>query len=101
MTSEQLMGPDSCNGAARAPRLVPVQERALRALWQGPVMREQLDRVAGTSNSPETVRQLRSKGIEIECTIVEKVDRDGRACWPGRYSLMPAARVLLRSWGFA
>jgi hypothetical protein len=90
----------AANGVIKPPRLTLKQQRTIRALVDGPVMREDLDRLTGASNSPETVRQLRSKGVDIICVLVMKVNRDGQPCWPGRYSLTPTARQLVRTWGF-
>lgn len=61
--------------------------RALRALLSGPVMREDVDRIAGASNGPAVIRQLRRQGLEIRCEVVKRIDRDGKACRPGRYSI--------------
>ncbi len=33
-------------------------------------MREELDRIAGSSNGPETISSLRSRGLEIPCEPV-------------------------------
>jgi len=72
--------------------------RLLRALMNGPVMRENADRIAGCSNSPELVRGLRHKGLEIPCERVERFDRDGNTCWPGLYQLTPADKAIARDW---
>lgn len=68
-------------------RLSPRQRRALLALRSGPVMREALDRIAGASNSPHIIMELRRMGLVIECERLHFLDRDGRACRPGRYTL--------------
>lgn len=72
------------------PRFTPRQARALEMLKPGHwITREQLDRGAGASNSPDLIQQLRRKlgydGIEME--HFEATDRDGRPCRPGRYRL--------------
>ena len=61
--------------------------RALRALALGPLMREELDRVSGSSNGPEVVAALTRAGWRIECERLDRIDRDGRPCKPGRYTL--------------
>lgn len=68
------------------------QRRALQALLRGPVMREDLDGIAGASNSPHVVSELRRMGLVIDCERVECTDRDGKPCRPGRYSLAATAR---------
>ena len=72
--------------------LTPRQARALQSLLHAAVMREELDRIAGASNSPEVVSQLRQKGLHIECDRVPAIDRDGRPCTPGQYRLAPESR---------
>ena len=61
--------------------------RALRALAAGSLMREELDRVSGSSNGPEVVAALIRAGWRIECERLDRIDRDGRPCKPGRYTL--------------
>ena len=76
----------------------PRHLRALTALERGPVMREELDRIAGCSNGPQLVGDLRELGLKIECERVRMIDRDGRPCCPGRFYLTEAARAQLRAW---
>ena len=71
----------------------PRQRRALLALLNGPVSREQLDRITGASNSPSVIQRLRCKGFEIPCSSTEATDRDGRPCQPGAYSLTDADKA--------
>jgi len=98
-TEVTLSAPDSANSTNR-PKFTPRQMRALWALWNGPLMREALDRAAGVSNGPQLVADLVAKGIDIHCELVKRVDRDGRACWPGLYSLTDKGRETLRAWGW-
>jgi hypothetical protein len=66
----------------------PRQIRALRALLDGPMRRENLDRTCGVSNGPDLVDKLRQRGIRITCdTSTPVVDRDGRRAYPGVYTL--------------
>jgi len=81
------------------PKLTQRQMRAINALRSRPIMREELDRLAGCSNSPELVRQLRCKGLDIECQKISVLDRDGKVCKSGRYEFAPEAIVTLRAWG--
>lgn len=66
------------------------QSRVLLALmtrldW---IWREEIDRIAGASNGPEIIRQLRHHhGIEIDMRKVPAIDRDGRPCEPGQYKI--------------
>jgi hypothetical protein len=72
----------------RNPRL----SRALVALIQGGIFREQLDSFAGASNSPEIVRRLRKMGVQVICDRVLKIDRDGKFCRCGFYRLDDLSR---------
>lgn len=66
------------------------QNRVLEALLarQGWIWREDIDRIAGASNGPEIIAQLRHHhGIEIDMRKVPKIDRDGRPCEPGQYKI--------------
>lgn len=70
----------------------PRYYRALRALAAGPLMREELDRAAGASNGPDMVADLIKAGWHITCQRLERIDRDGRPCKPGRYTLQADQR---------
>ncbi|WP_322997198.1 hypothetical protein [Castellaniella sp.] len=60
--------------------------------------REDLDRVAGASNGPDIVAALRRKGLDIPCVLREGIDRDGRPCKTGEYSLTESDRAALAVW---
>ena len=85
---------DSANFSTDNPRHL----RAIRLLMIRPVKREELDRVAGCSNSPELVAELRRRGLEIPCTRVSCLDRDGRECRPGIYHLTEKDRRIIHRW---
>ena len=76
-------------------QLTQRQRIALNALLQGPVSREALDRVAGCSNGPELIAELRRMGFQIPCQRVKKIDRYGHVCHPGVYSLSVYDRLVL------
>jgi hypothetical protein len=63
----------------------PRQLRVLHALLRGPLTREQLDRVAGASNGPEVVAQLRRGGLTLPCRREPVFDRDGQPIKRGVY----------------
>jgi hypothetical protein len=88
--------PNNANSTA-AKRFTPRQKRLIDALLttDGWISRESVDRIAGASNGPQIVLELRRKltgddGIEME--KVESTDRDGRSCKPGRYRLTGQGR---------
>ena len=82
------------------PKLTPRQSRLINAFMQGPLMREAVDKVTGSSNGPNIVAQLREKGLDIPCTLIDAVDRDGNVCRPGRYELSARDRERLATGGW-
>lgn len=74
------------------------EQRAIKALSNGTIMRENLDFISGCSNSPELVAGLRRKGLSVPCERVERFDKDGNSCWPGRYSFTPEDRQIVSEW---
>jgi len=76
----------------------PRHLRALQALRVRALPRQSLDAVAGCSNGPELVAELRRRGLDLPCTRIDAVDRDGRPCKPGVYHLSDADRRRLSKW---
>lgn len=76
----------------------PRHLRAIQVLLARPVPREQLDAVAGASNSPELVAELRRRGLDAPCERISFIDRDGKQCRPGVYSLTIGDRRKIYSW---
>jgi hypothetical protein len=72
--------------------------RALRALREGEKRREQLDVIAGCSNGPQLVAELRRLGLEVPCKFVDGIDRDGRPIKRGVYWLTEEDRKKLDEW---
>lgn len=79
-------------------RLTPRQTRAITGLLARPLKREELDRVAGCSNSPDLIACLRRKGLDVPCERVKVVDRDGHDCEAGRYSFTDADKLKAKAW---
>lgn len=81
---------DGASKPTKLPRFTPRQARVLEALLPGRwVDREPLDRIAGSSNSPDVIWKLRHKigQDSIDMELIEGIDRDGRPCRTGRYRL--------------
>ena len=76
----------------------PRHLRVIQAVTVRPVPREELDRVAGCSNGPALVADLRDLGLDMPCTRTKKLDRDLFACWPGVYHLTERDRRKLNAW---
>lgn len=76
--------------------------RALQALLTRPIPREHLDRVAGCSNGPALIAELRALGLPakdcLPCDRVPCFDRDGEEVRRGVYSLTPAGRRRVQAW---
>ena len=81
---------DCASKPINLPRFTPRQVRVLEALLPGRwVDREPLDRIAGSSNSPDVIWKLRHKigQDSIDMELIDGTDRDGRPCRTGRYRL--------------
>ena len=76
----------------------PRQLRALTVLLRRPLSREALDHIAGCSNGPELVAELRRRGLDVPCERIRFIDRDGFTCRPGVYSLTTADRRKVHAW---
>lgn len=76
----------------------PRHLRALAALLRRPLPREHLDRVAGATNSPELVAELRRRGLDVPCERIRFIDRDGYTCRPGVYALSNQDRRMVNAW---
>ncbi len=76
----------------------PRHLRVIPALMARPRLREEIDKIAGCSNGPELVAELRRRGLELPCERITFVDLDGCDCSPGIYSLTPKDRRLVWAW---
>lgn len=99
----ELSAFNTCAHASRTRPMTPRQQRVVHALlhtreW---ISREAIDRIAGASNGPEIIRQLRQRlGQDaIDMERVNVLDRDGQPVQPGRYLLTAAGRLRLAEMG--
>jgi hypothetical protein len=77
--------------------ITPRHCRLIVALLIGPLPRETADRVAGASNSPHYIGELRDKfHLTIHTERVERIDRDGNTTRPGVYHLDPDSQAHAR-----
>lgn len=79
----------------------PRHLRALAVLLRRPVLREQLDSIAGCANGPALISDLRDLGLgdeHLPCHRIKSVDRDGNSCHPGVYSLTEKGRRMVYAW---
>ncbi len=73
----------------------PRAVRLLREILRRHVTREEADAITGASNSPEEVRKLRERGLDVPCFAVGTVDRDGHHVERGVYGLSARDRPLV------
>lgn len=76
----------------------PRHLRAIHALMTRPQRREHLDAIAGCSNSPELIAELRRRGLDAPCQRVPDIDRDGRPIKRGVYHFVNSDRRKLNEW---
>ncbi|WP_322059185.1 hypothetical protein [Paraburkholderia sp. J63] len=76
----------------------PRHLRVLQALMRRSMPREEVDRVAGASNGPDLIFDLRGKGLEIPCAKVPCIDRDGIEVERGIYALSALDRRQIARW---
>ena len=72
--------------------------RVVDALLRRPMPREQVDQVAGCSNAPDLIAELRRRGLEVPCTRTKKKDRDLFDTWPGVYHFTQRDRIRIARW---
>lgn len=76
----------------------PRHLRVIQALLTRPQPRESIDRVAGASNGPELIAELRRRGLEVPCTRTHRKDRDGFDVLPGVYHFNQQDRAKVNAW---
>ena len=79
----------------------PRHLRVLYALLSRPRRREDIDSIAGCSNGPELIADLRRRGLgeeHLPCERIRFIDRDGYPCRPGVYSLSEQGRRAIYTW---
>jgi hypothetical protein len=99
--SEESSALDSADSKT-SPGFTPRQSRVVEALCstEGWIFREEVDRIAGASNGPQVIAELRHNwGIDIAMQRVDRLDRDGRPCKPGQYRITSLGRQHLASIG--
>ena len=76
--------------------------RILAALLTRPRSREDIDRIAGASNGPAAIAELRALGLpKSECLPCERTpcfDRDGQEVQRGIYWLTPTGHRRVQAW---
>lgn len=76
----------------------PRHLRVIQALLGNPRPREEIDQIAGCSNGPELIAELRRRGLEVPCSRKRKIDRDGIDTLPGTYYFTQQDRQKISDW---
>jgi hypothetical protein len=76
----------------------PRHLRVIHALMTRPRKREDVDRIAGASNSPELIAELRRRGLTITCHRTPAIDRDGYPIKFGVYAFDEDDRRKILKW---
>ena len=76
----------------------PRHLRLIPALMARPRRREDVDDIAGCSNSPELIAELLRRGLDVPCERIKFIDRDGKPCRPVVYSFTTTDRRMIYAW---
>lgn len=76
----------------------PRHLRVIHSLMIRPRKREDVDRIAGASNSPELIAELRRRGLTITCHRTPALDRDGYPIKYGVYAFDTNDRRMILAW---
>jgi hypothetical protein len=76
----------------------PRHLRVIHSLLLRPRKREEIDRIAGASNGPELIAELRRRGLRTPCQRTPGIDRDGYPIKFGVYAFDDEDRRKLTTW---
>lgn len=76
----------------------PRHLRVIHSLMIRPRKREEIDRIAGASNGPELVAELRRRGLRAKCRRTPGIDRDGYPVKFGVYEFDDDDRRAINAW---
>lgn len=76
----------------------PRHLRIIYALLARPRKREEIDRIAGASNGPDLIADLRRRGLRIPCQQTPGIDRDGFPIKFGVYGFDDDDRHKVKRW---
>lgn len=72
--------------------------RVIQSLLIRPRKREDIDRIAGASNGPDLIAELRRRGLRVPCKKTPGIDRDGFPVKFGVYEFDDDDRGKLAAW---
>lgn len=101
--AELTLGADTQDSTAHTARKFagtdnPRYLRVIHAAMIRSRKREEIDSIAGASNGPAAISELRKLGLRFPCQRVPGIDRDGRPVKPGIYELDDADRRAVNAW---
>lgn len=76
----------------------PRHLRVINSLLIRPRKREEIDRIAGASNGPDLIAELRRRYLDVPCDIVPGYDSDGLPVRFGIYNLTDKDRRKIKAW---
>lgn len=76
----------------------PRHLRVIHSLMIRPRSREEIDSIAGASNGPELMAELRRRGLSQKARMVPGIDRDGYPIKFGIYELDDEDRRAVNAW---
>lgn len=76
----------------------PRHLRVIHSAIIRPRKREEIDRIAGASNGPDLIAELRRRGLRFPCHRAPGIDRDGYPVKFGVYALDDDDRRKLAAW---
>jgi hypothetical protein len=76
----------------------PRHLRVIHSLHIRPRKREEIDRIAGASNGPDLIAELRRRGLNIHCHRAPGIDRDGYPVKFGVYEFDADDRRAIKVW---
>ena len=76
----------------------PRHLRVIHSLMLRARKREEIDHIAGASNGPELIAELRRRGLRVACSRTPGIDRDGSPVKFGVYHLDDIDRRAINAW---
>jgi hypothetical protein len=76
----------------------PRHLRVITSLMIRPRRREEIDSIAGASNGPELMAELRRRGLRAKCRRTPGIDRDGYPIKFGVYEFDDDDRRAINAW---
>ena len=101
--AELTLGADTQDSTIPAQRTFtgtcnPRHLRVIQSLLMRPRRREEIDRIAGASNGPELMAELRRRGLHARCQRTPGIDRDGYPVKFGIYEFDEEDRRAVYAW---